>query len=112
MQDKIWKVRTVKNYPEAHSHLIIGKVLNIETSSVRLDCKTYHFGKVVHTAKDVLVGQEMVRIIPWSRIEIINELPDDFDYVKSSVTADKTGKVVIKDGKYAIPLGSRYDKRY
>ena len=27
---KIWKIRTVKNYPEAHNHLLIGEVLEIE----------------------------------------------------------------------------------
>ena len=29
---KIWKIRTIKNYPEAHNHLCVGEVLNIGDS--------------------------------------------------------------------------------
>jgi hypothetical protein len=24
---KIWKIRAIKNYPEAHNHILVGKVL-------------------------------------------------------------------------------------
>ena len=53
---RIWKVRTVKDYPEAHNHLFIGQVLQVTESYVRLDCRTYHFGRVVNSVKDIKVG--------------------------------------------------------
>ena len=40
IERKIWKIRTVKAYPEAHNHIIIGHVLERTDSYVRLDCKT------------------------------------------------------------------------
>ena len=68
------KIRTIKNYPDAHNHLLVGKVLEITDSYVRLHCRTYHFGRVINSPKDILIGGVMVRVVPWSRIEIINEL--------------------------------------
>jgi len=33
-EKKIWKVRRVKNYPEAHNHLFISKILELTRSYV------------------------------------------------------------------------------
>jgi hypothetical protein len=101
----IWKVRTIKNYPEAHTHLLVGQVLDITDSYVRLHCRTYHFKGAVNKPDDIQIGSVMVRVVPWSRIEIINELPEGFDYVKSTVIADKVGQVLFKDKEHACPIG-------
>jgi hypothetical protein len=105
-EDKIWKIRTIKNYPEATNHLLVGKVLNTTDSYVRLHCRTYHFSSPVTRPEDIQIGNMMVRVVPWSRIEIINELPERFDYVRSSLIADKEGQVLFQDGKHACPIGS------
>lgn len=104
-ESPIWKIRTIKNYPEAHNHILVGKVVEITDSYVRLHCRTYHFGPVLDSPEDVLVGAVMVRVIPWSRIEIINELPPNFDYVRSVVFSDKPGQVLFKDKQYLCPIG-------
>ena len=104
-ESKIWKVRTIKNYPEAHAHLLVGKVLDITDSYVRLHCRTYHFQGTVTKPEDIQMGSVMVRVVPWSRIEIINELPEGFDYVRSTVIADKVGQVLFKDREHACPVG-------
>ncbi len=106
---KIWKIRTIKNYPEAHNHIIVGKVLDITDSYVRLHCKTYHFGTVLNDPKDVQIGSVMERIIPWGRIEIINELPSTFDYVRSSLIADREGEVLFKDKEHMYPFATTAD---
>jgi len=93
---KIWKIRTIKNYPEAHNHIIVGRVLEITDSYVKLHCKTYHFGAVLNSPKDIQIGSVMERIIPWVRIEIINEMPTTFDYIRSSLIADREGEVFFK----------------
>jgi hypothetical protein len=31
---KVWKIRTIKNYPEAHNHLLAGEVLEITDSYI------------------------------------------------------------------------------
>ena len=38
-KNKIWKIRTIKNYPDAHNHLLVGKVLEITDSYVCIHCR-------------------------------------------------------------------------
>ena len=109
---KIWKVRTVKNYPDAHNHLFIGQVLAITQSYIRLDCKTYHFGKTINSPKNIRAGMKGVRILPWNRIELINELPSSFDYSKADLVTKDDGKIALSDGKTDCVLSSSYDNKY
>ena len=111
-QPKVWKIRAIKNYPEAHNHILVGKVLEITDSYVRLHCRTFHFGPSLDSPEDVLIGDAMVRVIPWSRIEVINELPTDFDYIKSTVISDKPGQVLFKDKQYLCPMGRGSEPSY
>ena len=113
-ENKIWKIRTIKNYPEAHNHLLVGKVLDITESYVRIHCRTYHFGRIINRPEDVQIGDLMNRVVPWSRIEIINELPPTFDYIRNTLIADKEGEVIFKDVQHACPVGSgtKYEVRY
>lgn len=104
-EPRIWKVRAIKNYSDAHNHVLVGKVLDVTDSYVRLHCRTYHFGPVLNGPEDVLVGAVMTRLIPWSRIEIINELPSTFDYIRSIVISDKPGQVLFRDKQYMCPIG-------
>jgi hypothetical protein len=109
---KIWKIRTVKNYPEAHNHLLIGEVLEIEKSYVCLNCKTYHFGRSINGTKDVVVGEVNIRFLPWNRIEIINELPVSFDYVNAVLDVEEKHKIILKDKQFKCAVASSYDSRY
>ena len=111
-ENKIWKVRTIKNYADAHNHIIVGKVLEITDSYVRMHCRTYHFGRTVNSPKDIQIGNVMVRVVPWSRIEIINELPQSFNYVKGDLISDKEGQVLFRDEQQACPLVSYSERRY
>jgi hypothetical protein len=56
----------------------------------------------------------MNRVVPWSRIEIINELPPTFDYVRSTLVGDREGEVIFKDDENKCPVGSgtKYEVRY
>ena len=111
---KILKIRTIKNYPQAHNHLIVGKALEINSTFIRLHCRTYHYGGIINSPKDIHAGELMNRMIPWNRIEIVNELPSDFDYINNIVAADNDGKVAFKDKKHycLINSGTKYDVKY
>jgi hypothetical protein len=111
-ESKVWKIRAIKNYAGAHNHILVGKVLEITESYVRLHCRTYHFGETLNSPDDVLVGAVMVRLIPWSRIEVINELPATFDYVRSTVISDRPGQVLFKDKQYMCPIGRGSEPSY
>jgi hypothetical protein len=111
-ESRIWKIRAIKNYPEAHNHVLVGKVLEITDSYVRLHCRTFHFGPILESPEDVLIGDVMVRVIPWSRIEVINELPAGFDYIRSTVVGDKPGEVLFRDKQYLCPIGRGSEPSY
>ena len=110
----IWKIRTIKNYPEAHNHLLVGKVLQITESYIRLHGRSYHYGRVVSKPDDIKIGGLQVRVVPWSRVEIINELPPTYDYVRSALIATDEGQVLFTDGRSKEPVGAggRSEVRY
>jgi hypothetical protein len=113
-ETKIWKIRTIKNYPDAHNHLLLGKVLEITDAYVRIHCRTYHFGKAINRPEDIQVGDLMTRVVPWSRVEIINEMPSTFDYIKNTLITNKEGEVLFQDGRHTSHVGSgtKYEVRY
>ena len=109
---KIWKIRTVKNYPETHNHLIIGQVLQLTQFYIQIDCKTYHFGKSVNNTKNIKQGGREIRLLPWSRVELINVLPESFDYVKAELRSDNDGTIKLDDNHYCCDIISSYDAKY
>ncbi len=109
---KIWKIRTVKPYPEAHNHIIVGLVLEATDAFVRIMSKSYHFGRAVSSEKDILTGPMMVRVIPWTRVEIINELSESFDYSNAKLSSGKDGNINIADKNFAYSLISNTEKKY
>jgi hypothetical protein len=114
VEPTIWKIRTIKNYPEAHNHLLLGRVLQVTDSYIRLHCRSYHYGRVVNKPDDIKIGGLQVRVVPWSRVEIINELPPTYDYVKSALIATDEGQVLFSDGrnKEQVGAGGRSEVRY
>jgi len=108
---KIWKVRTVESYSEAHNHLA-GQLLESTDYYVWLNCKTYHFARSVNTPKDIRVGDKRARIGPWNRIEIVNELPASFDYSEAKLATNEGGKVILSHAKIKCAIASSYDSRY
>jgi len=104
MEAQIWKVRAVKSYPQAQNHLLIGKVLEHTATFVRLRSRTFHFGRMVNSRKDIRVGPLAERIIPWGRIEVVNVLPEDFDYARAELQVDQDGDLVLHHGTHDCPI--------
>ncbi len=108
----VWKVRVVKAYHEAHNHLLIGEVLAKDSVCVELNCRSFHFGRLVNSLKDVLAGELGIRIIPWSHIEIINVLPDEFDFAEAKLSIDAEGSILLEDRAHACPIATRREPRH
>ncbi len=109
---QIWKIRTVKNYAEASNHIIIGKVISCNEAFVKLNCRTYHFRKHAHSPNDIKVGNVMDRIIPWNRVEIINQLNDKFDYINAQLIAASDTQVDLADDMMNYLMVSAHEKNY
>lgn len=93
LHGKMVRIRWVKSYSDAHNHVAIGEVLNENANYLTLFCKTYHFGKrigdiggrksrliVNEEISGIIEGEKLIRCIPWHRIEVITELPEDTEW--------------------------------
>lgn len=108
----VWKIRTVKDYPDAHNHLFVGQVEGITDNYVRIMCKTFHYSRRINTLKDIREGTCEIRIIPWNRIEVVNELSADFDIEKSKLSVDKNGATTLFCGELTCVISSSLGERY
>ena len=108
----VWKVRVVKAYAEAYIHLLIGRVLARDGVCVELDCRSFHFGRVVNNLKDARVGDWGARIVPWLHIEIINVLPQRFDPREAELDLDGEGNILLKDRVYGCSIVTSREPRH
>lgn len=108
----IWKVRQKKAYPDATNHIYLGKVMRENQMYVIMHCVTFHFGKKVDNigSKDVVTGMLRVRRIPWSQIEVIHDINENFDYTKAELDVDEEGTVVFRDDKLDCIITKRTDR--
>ena len=111
LEGKVVKVRWVKLYPTAHNHIAVGDVLHETPQYLVLLCRTYHFGSHIGGQKGtlrqgeyvcgVLEGEKGVRIIPWSRIEVINELPAKTNW-NVKVQIDQSGTCYLANEQKTV----------
>jgi hypothetical protein len=97
----------VKPYAEAHNHLILGEVLEDTPTWVRIRGRTFHWGRSVEHERQVRVGALAVRIVPWSRVEIVNELPASFEVASAKLASDGKGTIALKHDKFACVIVSK-----
>ena len=77
-----------------------------------LDCRSFHFGRLVNSLKDVRTGEPSRRLIPWSRIEIVNVLPTDFNYREAELSMDREGNILFKDRRHVCPIATPSESRH
>jgi len=96
LNDKIVKIRWVKNYASASNHIGIGRVADETEQYLTVECRTLHFGKLIRERSRINHGHVGLRAIPWNRIEVIHVLDDDTDW-KADYTIDADGNLVINN---------------
>lgn len=96
------RIRCRKDYPDAHTHIMIGKVKEETQNYIVVEGKTFHFRRLVDPMRNqVHAGDVMVRALPWENIEIIHELVPKTDY-KADFDFDKNGNLILKDDKKTV----------
>ena len=91
------RIRCRKDYPEAHTHIMVGRVREETPNYIVVEGKTFHYRRLNEaTRSSAHAGDVMQRAIPWSNIEIIHELGSYVDYT-ADFTFDKNGNLVLKD---------------
>lgn len=108
----VWKVRVVKAYAEAHNHILVGHVVDRNPVFIELHCLSFHFGRSVNSLKDVYKGDYAVRIVPWSRVEVINVLPAAFRTGAARLTRDEDGNIILVDRGHRCPVISPRESRH
>jgi hypothetical protein len=108
----VWKVRAVKDYADAHNHVFVGQVMGVTANYIRLKCKTFHYGRRINSKKDVREGGYELRIIPWHRVEVINELSVDFQVKHAKLTVANNGETTLCCGKLVCVISSALGERY
>ncbi|AQQ72337.1 hypothetical protein SMSP2_02720 [Limihaloglobus sulfuriphilus] len=109
LSGKICKIRTVKNYPQAHNHLLVGRIEESDTAAVMIYGKTYHYKRNIVSIRDVKVGSLGLRVLPWARIEIMNIIPPEFDYENAELGLSGDGEVTLKSAGGEISVFSSKD---
>ena len=112
MASMICKIRAVKSYPEAQNHILIGEVRRADNVAVEIHCRTFHYGKAVNKTDDIRGSAPDVRIIPWSRIEIVRILPEHFDYANATLQSDGEGNIALCDDQHACSIITTRAPRY
>ncbi len=91
------RLRCKKQYPEAHTHIIIGQVEAETASYIAVKGRTFHFRRLIDQMRSQIHrGQDMIRIIPWDNIEIIHRLDQPVD-CNADFTFDKHGNLILMD---------------
>lgn len=111
-KNEIWKIRCVKSYPQARNHILIGRIAHQDSAAITIHCKTFHYGSVINGIKDVETGALDKRIIPWSRVEIVNVLDEDFSYQTATLKTDDQNNIILASGKKACLIASPRERNY
>lgn len=92
---KVVKVRWVKPYEGAQNHICIGEVLEETPHYLKILGRTYHFRKPQGHLKAVQYSATKVRWIPWSRIEVVTELPAGTDWEHLRLQVDAQNRLCV-----------------
>lgn len=75
---EIVKLRTRKNYPDASNHVLVGSVIEFNDIFIRLKCRSFHYKQITLSSEHIVEGSVDDRVIPWSNVECMSVLPDEF----------------------------------
>ncbi len=107
LKDKIVRLRCKKLYPEAHTHVIVGNVLEETDRYIVIKGRTFHFRRIVDQMRSqIYCGNTMIRIIPWDNVEVIHWISAKTDW-NADITFDSDGNLVLDDKAKTIIAAKR-----
>ena len=103
---KFIRLRCRKVYPDAHTHLVVGKVIEETSRYLVVDGRTFHYRKIVdRKLSQFNRGAERIRVVPWENIEIIHELGENVD-LNADFVFDLDGNLVFMDRDKTMIVGN------
>ena len=102
LKSKMVKLRCKKSYQGAHTHIIVGRVLEENQNYIAIMGKTFHFGRIVDGMKNqIFSGAITERIVPWNNVEIVHPLSDESDF-SAPIKFDGNGNLVLCDTAHTL----------
>lgn len=100
--EKNVRVRCKKTYAEAHTHVLIGKVIEETENYVAVKGRTFHFRRITSQMRSqIYSGETMIRVIPWDNIEIIHWISEKADW-EADIGFDANGNLILKDKAHTV----------
>lgn len=97
LQGKNIRLRCRKAYQSAHTHIIIGRVMEENSKYLAVKGRAFHFGRLIEGMRSqVHAGATMIRAVPWENIEVIHWLGEKTDW-ETDFDFDRNGNLVLKD---------------
>jgi len=97
LKGKIVRLRCKKPYPEAHTHIMIGKVEEENSRYIAVKGRTFHFKQIADRSRaHITPGITMIRAVPWDNIEVIHWLGEKTDW-NADFDFDRNGNLILKD---------------
>ena len=97
LKGKTIRLRCKKDYPGAHTHILIGRVVEENESYIAVQGRSFHFARIVDGRKSQInIGQETVRVVPWANVELIHWLTELTDW-NAELGFDAKGSLILQD---------------
>ena len=97
LKGKTIRLRCKKDYQGAHTHILIGRVVEENESYIAVQGRSFHFARIVDGMKNQInVGQETVRVVPWANVELIHWLTERTDW-NAEIGFDVKGSLILQD---------------
>jgi hypothetical protein len=96
------RLRCKKAYAGAHTHILIGQVVDVTQQYIAVRGWSFHFLRLVEGLKNQIhAGDISTRIIPWENIEIIHKLSEAVNY-HTNFTFNSAGHLVLQDAESTV----------
>ena len=97
LKGKKIRLRCKKDYQGAHTHIIIGVVVEENASYLAVQGRSFHFARIVDgMLNQVTTGALAIRVIPWANVELIHWLSDKTDW-NAEIAFDPKGSLILQD---------------
>ena len=109
--DKVIRLRCKKPYPDAHNHVIIGRVVDENESYIAVLGRSFHFAGILDrvTSKINPGRSNAIRVIPWGNVELIHVLDGDRINWSAEILFDNEKKHFFLDDEAHTVIAGRHD---
>jgi hypothetical protein len=83
-----------KSYAEETNHVVVGEVLEVTPTYLKMRCRAFHFKRPMVNA-NIVTSEIKVRLFPWQAVAYVTELPESLNWERAAAVLDAKGDVVL-----------------